>query len=28
MSPSNAETKLAHGDKLTLGNEEFEFKMI
>ena len=28
MSPSNAETKLAHGDRVTLGNEEFEFKMI
>ena len=28
MSPSNAETKLAHGDSVTLGNEEFEFKMI
>ena len=28
MSPSNAETKLAHGDRITLGNEEFEFKMI
>ena len=28
MSPSNAETKLAHGDRVTLGNEEFEFKMV